>query len=120
MYWILYFVALLWLFFGALALISPRVLKKLIRKSESINWLWGIIILILAYLLWCSSDLVTQIWFVQLIAILAGIKGFLLLILPKKNVRQWLEHFLQRTSLFWRSWAVVVLFLAWYLFSIIY
>ena len=121
MSWVLYLVVFFWAIFGIDFLISPQSGKKLSRKfvNSLPYWLWGIITLIFAYLLWCSAFLVSAVWFVQLLAILAGIKGILLLVIPKGKSDKWVEYFLQKSAIFFRVWGIIILLLAWYLLSII-
>lgn len=121
MSWVLYLVIALWAIFGIFFLISPQGGKKFSQKCIHAlpYWLWGIIALVFAYLLWLSASLVSAAWFVQLLAILAGIKGISLLILSKRKIEKWTDYFLQRSALSLRLWGIVVLLLAWYLFSII-
>ena len=121
MNWVLYFVVFLWTATGILFLFAPVQGKKLCRKivNNGSFWLWGIIALVFSYLLWHSAAIVLQPWFVQLLAVLAGIKGIGLLIIPKDKSRVLIDRFLKMSNVMLRITGVVVLLLAYFLLSIL-
>ncbi len=121
MNWVLYVVMLLWTIVGILFLISPTQGKKFYQKLIKALpfWLWGVVGLIFSYLLWRSADIVLQPWFVQLLAVMAGIKGISFLLIPKDKFHTLIDRFLQMSNVMYRIWGVVVLLLAYFLFSIL-
>jgi len=121
MSWVLYFIVFLWTIAGILFLFAPAQGKKLYRKivNNGSFWLWGIIALVFSYLLWRSAAIVLQPWFVQLLAVLAGIKGICCLIIPKDKFRVLIDRFLQMSDVAFRIWGVVILFLAYFLLSVL-
>jgi len=121
MYWILYLVIALWALFGILALILPKKAKdfssKLTRSAP--YWLWGIIALIIAVLLWQSTGLVSVPLFIQILAVLAGIKGLFLLVLPKSKTDAMLNYWVNVSDVFYRVLGIVYLVLAYYIFQVL-
>lgn len=120
MYWLLYLLIILWALFGLLALILPKKAKNCLKFTSSAPyWLWGIIALIIAVLLWQSADLVTIPLFIQIFAVLAGIKGLFLLLLPKNKIDAMLNYWANVSDVFFRVLGILDLFLAYYIFQIL-
>ena len=118
MNWILYLIAVLWGIFGILALFFPKKVKdfssKFIRSAP--YWLWGIIALIIAILLWQSASLVSASLLIQIFAVFAGIKGLSLLFLPKSKMDSLLNYWIGISDVFYRVFGIVLLVLAYYIF----
>ena len=121
MNWILYLVIVLWGIFGILALFLPKKAKDLSLKFTRSGpyWLWGIIALIIAFLLWQSANLVSATLFVQILAVLAGIKGLFLLVLPKSKTDAMLNYSTNISDVFYRVLGIVLLVLVYYIFQIL-
>ena len=121
MNWILYFVAILWGIFGLLAFFLPKKAKDLSQKFTHIGpyWVWGMIALIMAILLWQSAHLVSAPLLIQIFAVFAGIKGLSLLILPKSKMDGMLSYWIGISDIFYRVIGVVLLVLAYYIFQML-
>ncbi len=121
MNWILYLVIVLWGIFGVLALILPKKAKDLSSKITHSGpyWLWGIIALIIAFLLWQSAGLVSVPLFIQVLAVLAGIKGLFLLVLPKSKTDAMLNYWVNVSDIFYRGLGIVYLVLVYYIFQML-
>ena len=115
--WILYLLAVLWGIFGILALFLPKKVKdfssKFVRSIPC--WLWGVIALIIAILLWQSANLL----FIQILAVLAGIKGLFFLLLPKSKMDGLLNYWIGISDVFYRVLGVVLLVLTYYIFQML-
>jgi len=121
MNWILYLLIILWGIFGVLALILPKKAKDLSLKITHSGpyWLWGIIALIFAFLLWQSAGLVSAPLFIQILAVLAGIKGLCLLVLPKSKTDAMLNYWTNISDVFYRVLGIVLLVLVYYIFQML-
>ncbi|MFA5392354.1 MAG: hypothetical protein WC306_01495 [Candidatus Paceibacterota bacterium] len=124
MKWSLYLLIAVWTIFGVIALILPKKVKSL--SKGLINclpfWFWGLICLAFAYFLWQAQVLATTPFtslVIQIIAILAGIKGLLVIILPKNKLENWLIPWLNFPDLVYRIIGIIVLLLAYYIFQIL-
>lgn len=121
MSWILYFLIVAWGIFGVLALILPKKAKDFSLKftRSALYWLWGIIALIIAVLLWQSAGLVKVPLVIQILAVLAGIKGLSFLFLPKTKMDGLLNYWIGISDVFYRGLGIVLLLLAYYIFQIL-
>lgn len=121
MSWILYLLIILWGIFGILALILPKKVKdlslKVTRKAPYL--LWGIIALIIAFLLWQSADSVSAPLLVQILAVFAGIKGLSLLVLPRSKTDAMMNYVANLSDVFYRIFGIVLLVFAYYIFQIL-
>ncbi len=117
MNWIFYFLIVAWGIFGLLALFLPKKAKDLALKFTHCGpyWVWGIIALIIAVLLWQSANLL----FIQIIAVLAGIKGLFMLLLPKSKMDGLLNYWIDISDVFYRVLGIVLLVLVYYIFQIL-
>ena len=121
MNWILYLLVALWGIFGILALILPKKAKDLALKFTHSGpyWMWGIIALIIAFLLWQSANLVSIPLLIQILAVWAGIKGLFMLLLPKSKMDSMLNYWTGISDVFFRVFGVVLLVLAYYIFQML-
>jgi len=121
MNWILYLLIVLWAFFGVLALFLPKKIKDLILKiTRNVPYLlWGIIALVIAFFLWMYADSVSSPLLVQILAVLAGIKGLFLLVFPKSKTDTMMKYWANRSDLFYRVFGIILLVLAYYIFQIL-
>ena len=121
MNWILYLVVILCGIFGVLALILPKKAKDFSLKLTHSGpyWLWGIIALIIAVLLWRSANLVSIPLLIQILAVWAGIKGLFMLLLPKSKMDGLLNYWTGISDIFYRVLGVVLLVLAYYIFQML-
>ncbi len=120
MKWPLYLLIALWAIFGLIALILPKKAKSLSKGLTGLlYWLWGLVLLAFAYFLWQAQALTTTPLVIQIIAILAGIKGLLLIILPKNKLENWLASWLNFPDIVYRIFGIIVLLLAYYIFQIL-
>lgn len=121
MNWILYLLIALWGIFGILALFAPKTAKGLALKFTHSGpyWVWGIITLIIAVLLWQSANSLSIPLLIQILAVLAGIKGLFMLFLPKSKMDGMLNYWTGVSDVFFRVFGVVLLVLAYYIFQIL-
>jgi uncharacterized protein YjeT (DUF2065 family) len=121
MSWILYIAIFLWAFFGTLALISPKKLKDLSFKITSSGpyQLWGVIALVIAFLLWQSANSIDASILIKVFAVFAGIKGLFLLVFPKSKYDAILKYWTSLPDLFYRVFGIVLLVLAYYIFQVL-
>ncbi len=121
MSWVLYLLIVLWGVFGVLALILPKKAKDLSLKVTHSGpyWIWGIIALIIAVLLWQSASLVSAPLFIQILAVLAGIKGLSLLFLSKSKMDSLLNYWTGISDVFFRMLGVIMLVLVYYIFQML-
>jgi len=121
MNWILYLLVILWGIFGILMLFIPKTAKSLALKFTHSGpyWVWGIIALIIAVLLWQSANLLSNPLLIQILAVWAGIKGLLMLLLPKNKMNSMLNYWTGISDVFFRVFGVVLLVLAYYIFRIL-
>jgi len=121
MNWILYLLVALWGIFGILALILPKKAKDLALKFTHSGpyWMWGIIALIIAFLLWQSANLVSIPLLIQILAVWVGIKGLFMLLLPKSKMDSMLNYWTGISDVFFRVFGVVLLVLAYYIFQML-
>jgi len=122
MNWILYLLIALWGIFGILMLFVPRKAKDLVLKFTHGGpyWIWGIIALIVAVLLWQSANLLSAPLLIQILAVLAGIKGLFTLFLPKSKMDDILNYWTSISDVFYRVFGVVLLVLAYYIFQVLF
>ena len=118
---ILYLLIVLWGIFGILALFIPKKTKDLILKFTHSGpyWVWGIIALIMAILLWQSANSVSATLFIQVLAVLAGIKGLFTLFLPKNKIDGMLNYWTGIPDVLLRVFGVVMLVLVYYIFQML-
>jgi hypothetical protein len=121
MIWILYLLIVLWGIFGVLALFAPKKAKDFsIELTHSgPYWVWGIIALIIAVLFWQSAELVSVPLLVQILAVMAGIKGLCLLVLPKSKMDDMLRYWTGISDIVYRVMGVVLLIVAYYIFKML-
>lgn len=121
MNWILYLLMVLWGIFGVLALILPKKAKDFSVKLTHSGpyWVWGIIALIVAVLLWRSAELVSVPLLIQILAVLAGIKGLSMLFLPKSKIDGMLNYWIGISDVFYRVMGVVLLIVVYYIFKML-
>jgi len=121
MNWILYLLIVLWGIFGILALFVPKKAKDLALKFTHSGpyWVWGIIALIMAILLWQSANSVSATLFIQILAVLACIKGLFMLFLPKNKMDGMLNYWTGISDVLLRVFGVVMLVLAYYIFQML-
>ena len=121
MNWILYLLIALWGIFGILALFVPKKAKDLALKFTYSGpyWVWGTIALIMAILLWQSANSVSATLFIQILAILAGIKGLFMLFLPKNKMDGMLNYWIRIPDVLLRVLGVVMLVLVCYIFQML-
>ena len=119
MIWMLYLLVALWGIFGILALILPKTAKSLALKFTHSGpyWIWGIIALIIAVLLWQSANSLSTPLLIQILAVWAGIKGLFMLLLPKTKMDSMLNYWTGISDVFFRVFGVVLLVLAYYIFQ---
>jgi hypothetical protein len=121
MIWILYLLIALWGIFGILMLFVPKTAKDLALKFTHSGpyWVWGIIALIIAVLLWQSAELVSTPLLIQILAVWAGIKGLFMLLLPKSKMDGMLNYWIGISDVFFRVFGVVLLVVAYYIFQML-
>lgn len=121
MNWMLYLLIVLWGIFGVLALILPKKAKDFSVKLSHSGpyWVWGIIALIVAVLFWQSAELVSAPLLIQVLAVLAGIKGLCLLVLPKSKMDAMLRYWTGISDIVYRVMGVVLLIVAYYVFKML-
>jgi len=121
MIWILYFLVTVWGIFGILMLFVPKTAISLALKFTHSGpyWVWGIIALIIAVLLWQSANLLSTPLPIQILAAWAGIKGLFTLLLPKSKMNSMLNYFTGISDVFLRVFGVVLLVLTFYIFMLI-
>lgn len=121
MKWPLYLLIAVWAIFGVIALILPKKVKSLSKglTSRLPYWFWGLVCLAFAYFLWQAQALTTIPLVIQIIAILAGIKGLLVIILPKNKLENWIASWLNFSDIVYRILGIIILLLAYYTFQIL-
>ena len=120
MKWPLYLLIAVWAIFGVIALILPKKVKSLSKGlTHPPYWFWGLVCLAFAYFLWQAQALTTTPLVIQIIAILAGIKGLLVIILPKNKLENWIASWLNFSDIVYRVLGIIVLLLAYYIFQIL-
>jgi hypothetical protein len=121
MKWPFYLLIAVWLIFGVIALIFPKKVKSLSKGLISClpYWFWGLVCLAFAYFLWQAQVLTITPLVIQIIAILAGIKGLLVIILPKNKLENWVASWLNFSDFVYRIIGIIVLLLAYYIFQIL-
>ena len=119
MIWMLYLLVALWGIFGILMLFVPKTAKSLALKFTHSGpyWIWGIIALIIAVLLWQSANSLSTPLLIQILAVWAGIKGLFMLLLPKTKMDSMLNYWTGISDVFFRVFGVVLLVLAYYIFQ---
>ena len=119
--WILYLLIVLWGIFGILMLFVPKTAKSLALKFTHSGpyWVWGIIALIIAVLLWRSANSLSAPLLIQILAVWAGIKGLFMLFLPKSKMDSMLNYWIGISDVFFRVFGVVLLVLAYYIFRVL-
>lgn len=118
----LYLFVALFAVYGLVALIVPLKAKQLRRAfAEALpNWGIGVISLIVAVFLWYASVSTLSPGFVQFLAVLAGLKGLAYLILPKSKMERLKRWWFNLPDVYFRFIGLVLVFIAFYLYQIIY
>lgn len=121
MIWIIYLFIVLWTIIGILALFVPKTAKGLVLKVSRGGpfWLWGIIALVIGYLFWQSTALVSKGLVMQILAIIAIIKGLTFSFVPKSTVNRILNYWMNISDIAFRIFGLVLLVFVYYLFQII-
>jgi uncharacterized protein YjeT (DUF2065 family) len=121
MIWIIYLFIALWMIFGILALFVPKVAKGFMLKASHGGpfWLWGIIALVIGYLFWQSTALVSKGLVMQILAVIAFIKGLTFLFVPKGTVNRILNYWMNISDIAFRIFGLVLLVFVYYLFQIL-
>lgn len=121
MIWIIYLFIALWTIIGILALFVPKTAKGLMLKVSRGGsfWLWGIIALVIGYLFWQSTALVSKGLVMQILAIIAIIKGLTFSFVPKSTVNRILNYWMNISDIAFRIFGLVLLVFVYYLFQII-
>jgi uncharacterized protein YjeT (DUF2065 family) len=121
MTWIIYLFIALWTIIGILALFVPKTAKGFMFKSSRGGpfWLWGIIALVIGYLFWQSTALVSKGLVMQILAVIAIIKGLTFLFVPKSTVNRILNYWMNISDIAFRVFGLVLLVFVYYLFQIL-
>ena len=82
-------------------------------------WLWGVIALVVGYIFWQSTALVSIPLVMQVLAVIAVIKGLTFLLVPKSKVEGLLSYWLNISDIAFRVLGILLLLLAYYLFQIL-
>ena len=119
MNWILYLLIALWGIFGILMLFVPKKAKDLALKFTHSGpyWVWGVIALIIAVLFWQFASSLSNPLPIQILAVLAGIKGLFMLFLPKNKMDGMLNYWTGISDVFFRMFGIILLVLAYYIFQ---
>lgn len=81
------------------------------------HWVWGLVILVLGYFVWQSQSFFSYPLVIQIIAVLAGIKGLSLLIIPKHKWEKLLVFWTNFPDIFYRIFGILLLVLAFLVFK---
>jgi uncharacterized protein YjeT (DUF2065 family) len=121
MIWIIYLFIVLWTIISILALFVPKTTKKFMLKLSHSGpfWLWGVIALVLGYVFWQSTVLVSVALVMQILAVLAIIKGLIFLLMPKSTVNRILDYWMNISDISFRIFGLALLVFAYYLFQIL-
>jgi len=121
MIWIIYLFIALWVIIGVLALFVPRTAKGFVMKISHSGpfWLWGIIALVMGYLFWQSTALVSIDLVMQTLAVVAIIKGLTFLFMPKRIINGLLNCWKQVPDIIFRVIGLVLLIFSYCLFQIL-
>lgn len=116
MVYFVYFLIIIWFIFGILALIFPKLAKKLFGKLTYVlpMWAWGIVALIGAYVFWVLSSTISNPLIFRIFAGIAFLKAIMCIFFPKTRTR-WLE--LPDWS--YRIFGAVALFVAYYVYTLL-
>jgi len=120
MIWIIYLFIVLWTIIGILALFVPKTAKGLMLKVSRGGpfWLWGIIALVIGYLFWQSTALVSKGLVMQILAIIAIIKGLTFSFVPKSTVNRILDYWMNISDIAFRIFGLVLLVFVYYFFRL--
>jgi uncharacterized protein YjeT (DUF2065 family) len=121
MIWIIYLFIAWWTIIGVLALFAPKATKGFMLKLSHSGpfWLWGVIALVVGYVFWQSTALVSVALVMQILAVLAIIKGLTFLFMPKSTVNRILDYWMNISDISFRIFGLVLLVFAYYLFQIL-
>jgi len=121
MIWVIYLFIALWAIIGVLALLVPKTAKNCMLKFSQSGpfWLWGVIALVVGYIFWQSTALVSIPLVMQVLAVIAVIKGLTFLLVPKSKVEGLLSYWLNISDIAFRVLGILLLLLAYYLFQIL-
>ena len=81
------------------------------------HWGWGLIILVLDYFIWQSQPIFIYPLVIQIIAVLAGIKGLLLLFMPKNKLENLTSYCTNFPEIFYRIFGILLLVLAFWVYK---
>jgi len=119
MNWPFYLLIVVWAIFGLIALIWPKKVKAWPKTFMTVipHWLWGVIILGLAYFIWQSQFFFIYPLVVQIIAIAAGIKGLLLLLMSKNKLENLSSCCTNFPDIFYRIFGILCLVVAFLMYQ---
>jgi len=119
MSWPIYLLIVFWGIFGIMALIWPKKMKTWPRTFMTIlpYWVWGLVILVLGYFIWQVQSFFIYPLVIQIIAVLAGIKGLSLLVIPKHKWEKLLVFWTNFPDIFYRIFGILLLVLAFLIYK---
>ncbi len=121
MIFVFYLLIGLWTIGGLVALLFPAKMRDFylrITNSNAAFKIWGIVALLVAYCLEKGAALLAVPLFGQVLAILAGIKGILLLLVPRNKWTK-MVSWLIISNIWFRVFGTLALVLAYWLYTLI-
>lgn len=117
MTWILQLLVVLWGIFGIWALVAPKTLVAFGRSvfTGSSLKIWAILVLAIAYGIWTVAPTTGISVFLQVIAVLALIKGVVLLFTSSQTAEKWYGYWEMKPGAM-RLLGIVALVLAYYVY----
>ena len=119
MTWLLQVLVVLWGVFGVWALLAPKKLVAFGRSLFPVSSLrvWAIIVLALSYGIWITAPVTSIVVLLQVIAVLALIKGIILLFVSKQTAEKWYAYWEMKPAMM-RLFGIVALALAYFVYMV--
>ena len=119
--WPFYLLIVLWVLFGLIALIMPKKAHLMYEKMISsllLCKIWGVFALVMAYFMWNGASLLKIPLVAKILAIIAIMKGIVLLVMPLKMVTKITSAF-KLNDLTLRIYGVVALIISYVVYSLL-
>jgi len=119
--WPFYLLIVLWVLFGLIALIVPKKARLIYEKmvaSSALCKIWGVFALVMGYFMWVGALLIKIPLVAQILAVIAVIKGIVLIVSPLKILTK-INLALKMNDLTFRIFGAIALVISYLVYSLL-
>lgn len=118
--WVFYILIVLWVLFGLTAFIIPKKAKSIYEKliTPTFCKIWGVVALLMGYFMWTAALSLKIPLVAYILAIIAALKGIVLLVLPYKFVTK-MNLGLKMNEMAFRIFGIVSLLISYFVYTLL-